>query len=59
MDELCWAEVTRLRETIARVRELHTADAPTGRDCGTCMECGQYVPCLTIRVLDGDEEGAA
>jgi hypothetical protein len=51
MDELCWAEVTRLRETIARVRELHHL-----RTLGshTCAQCDKDWPCPTDRTLDGE-----
>ena len=38
-----------------RVRELHQPcnhDAPCR---GDCAECGQHMPCDTIRALDGDQ----
>ena len=45
----------RAQAALDRVRELHQPcnhDAPCR---GDCAECGQYMPCDTIRALDGEQ----
>lgn len=47
--------VEALQGQMDRVRELHQPcnhDAPCR---GDCAECGQHMPCDTIRALDGDQ----
>lgn len=34
--------------TVERVRALHTTDGPT------CLACGGWTPCATLRALDAD-----
>lgn len=49
------AERDRAQAALDRVRELHQPcnhDAPCR---GDCAECGQHMPCDTIRALDGDQ----
>ena len=49
------AERDQARSQVDRVRELHQPcnhDAPCR---GDCAECGQHMPCDTIRALDGDQ----
>lgn len=44
-----------LEAAVDRVRELHQPcnhDAPCR---GDCAECGQHMPCDTIRALDGEQ----
>ena len=49
------AERDQAQAALDRVRELHqpcTHDAPCR---GDCAECGQPMPCDTIRALDGEQ----
>ena len=49
------AERDQAQAALDRVRELHQPcnhDAPCR---GDCSECGQHMPCDTIRALDGEQ----
>ena len=49
------ANQEQVRAALDRVRELHQPcnhDAPCR---GDCAECGQHMPCDTIRALDGEQ----